>query len=308
MNSALTLRFSTQAQMDIGRMTRELSDLQRQVASGAKANDLRGFGGAASRLLNAQTLRADADARTSIIDQLQARFGVQAAALGQVAQSSSLLSQSIRDAISANDGRGIVTELTMSFSGIVSALNETWNGQPMFAGERQSGGPIKIGTLEDLVAATGPGDIFDEAQRHQTIDLGSGTTPVILSNKASELSSGLFDTLKELKLMIDGAGGTIGQPITSAQRDMLQGLADRLEAEANHFTNEEGRAGQLQTRFAGERVRLQERSNLLLKEIGEQADADIASISVRLSSLLVQYEASAKTFADLSKLSLLNYL
>jgi hypothetical protein len=29
---------------------------------------------------------------------------------------------------------------------------------------------------------------------------------------------------------------------------------------------------------------------------------------VQLSSLLVQYEAAAKTFADLSKLSLLNYL
>ena len=44
MESAITLRFSTQAQSDIARMTQQLSDLQRQVASGAKADDLRGFG------------------------------------------------------------------------------------------------------------------------------------------------------------------------------------------------------------------------------------------------------------------------
>jgi flagellar hook-associated protein 3 FlgL len=161
--------------------------------------------------------------------------------------------------------------------------------------------------MAQLQAATGPDDIFNEAQRHQTIDLGAGA-PIVLSAKASELSQGLLDTLVDLKNLIDASGGTIGQPISSADRAALQAFADQFDAEANNFTNEEGRAGQLQARFDSERVRLQQRSNLLLKEIGDQADADLAEISVQLSSLLVQYEAAAKTFADLSKLSLLNYL
>jgi flagellar hook-associated protein 3 FlgL len=55
-------------------------------------------------------------------------------------------------------------------------------------------------------------------------------------------------------------------------------------------------------------VRLQERSNLLVKEIGDQTDADIGMVSMQLSALLVQYEAAAKTFSDLSQLSLLKYL
>jgi flagellar hook-associated protein 3 FlgL len=306
-SGALTLRFSTQAQLDVRRITRELSELQAKVASGAQAKDLQGFGGGSSRLLNAQSLKASADARGSVINQLQARFGVQGAALGQVAEAAALLAQSIREAISANDGRGIATELDLSFSSIVSALNETWNGQPLFAGERQGQGPIKISTMAQLQAATGPDDIFNEAQRHQTIDLGAGA-PIVLSAKASELSQGLLDTLVDLKNLIDASGGTIGQPISSADRAALQAFADQFDAEANNFTNEEGRAGQLQARIDSERVRLQQRSNLLLKEIGDQADADLAEISVQLSSLLVQYEAAAKTFADLSKLSLLNYL
>ena len=307
MSGPMTLRFTTQATLDIRRITRELSELQAKVASGREAKDLQGFGGASSRLLNAQSMRSNAEARASVINQLQARFGVQGAALGQVSEAAGLLAQSIREAISANDGRGIATELDLSFSSVVSALNESWNGQPLFAGERQGQGPIKISTLEQLQAASGSNDIFDEAERHQVLDLGAGD-PITLSAKASELSQGLFDTLADLADLIDAAGGQIGQPISGADRTALQQLADRLDAEANKFTNEEGRAGQLQKRFSAERVRLQERSNLLLKEIGDQADADIAMISVQLSALLVQYEAAAKTFSDLSQLSLLKYL
>jgi flagellar hook-associated protein 3 FlgL len=303
----LTLRFTTQATLDIRRITRELSELQAKVASGREAKDLQGFGGASSRLLNAQSMRSNADARASVINQLQARFGVQGAALGQVSDAAGLLAQSIREAISANDGRGIATELDLSFSSVVSALNETWNGQPLFAGERQGQGPIKISTIDQMQAATTWDDIFDEADRHQVIDLGAGD-PITLSAKASELSQGLFATLDDLATLIDAAGGQIGQPISGDDRAALQQLADRLDAESNKFTNEEGRAGQLQKRFSAERVRLQERSNLLLKEIGDQADADIAMISVQLSALLVQYEAAAKTFSDLSQLSLLKYL
>jgi flagellin-like hook-associated protein FlgL len=306
-SGALTLRFSTQAQLDIRRITRELSELQAKVASGKEAKDLQGFGGASSRLLNAQSLRANADARGSVINQLQARFGVQGAALGQVAEAAGLLAQSIREAISSNDGRGIATELDLSFASVVSALNETWNGQPLFAGERQGQGPIKITTLDELQAAGGPSAIFDEAERHQVLDLGAGE-PIVLSAKASELSQGLFDTLKDLANLIDSAGGQLGQPIGAANIASLQLLADRLEDQSNTFTNEEGRAGQLQKRFDAERVRLQERSNLLLKEIGDQTDADVAMVSVQLNALLVQYQAAAKTFSDLSQLSLLKYL
>lgn len=307
MNGALTLRFTTQASLDIKRITRELSELQGQVASGAAANDLRGFGGASSRLLNAQSMKAAADSRGSVLNQLQARFGVQGAALGQVASSAGLLAQSIREAVSANDGRGIGVELEMSFASIVSALNETWNGQPLFAGERQGSGPVKVTTLQQLQAATQPSDIFNEAARHQTIDLGTGA-PIVLSSKASELSDGLLQALEDLQNLLDNSGGEIGQPITGDQQAALQTIAAKLETESAKFTTEEGRAGQLRARFTAEQSRLQERSNLLLKEIGDQADADLAIVSVKLSALLVQYEAAAKTFSDLSKLSLLDYL
>ena len=306
MNGALTLRFTAQAQLDVRRITRELSELQRQVASGSKSNDLRGLGSDAAQMLNASTMRAAADARASSLNQLEARFGVQAAALNQAAAANQNLANAIRDAISANDGRGVATELNLSFISAVSAMNETWNGQPMFAGERQSGAPIRISTLEALETATGS-QLFDEADRPQILDLGAGS-PLKLSDKASELSTQMFDAMRELHLMIEGMGGQIGQPIDSATTDQLVAFAERFEAESSTFTNAEGRTGQLAQRFSAERTRQVERSNLLTKEIGERADADVAMISIRISTLLVQYEAAAKTFGDLSQLSLLDYI
>lgn len=299
---------ATQAQTDFRRITQELSDLQRQIASGVKAQDLQGFGGGASaRILSAKNSKAAAEARDSVINQLDARFGLQAAALGQVASSTTGLAQSIREALAASDGRGVSTQLELAFNSIVAALNESWNGHPLFAGERQDGRPIKINSIDQLVGAVTPNDLFDEAQRRQSIDLGDGS-PIELSAKASELSQGLFDTLRDLKSMIDANGGVIGQPLTGAQHDQLAAIVETLDGHANSFTNEEGRTGQIQKQLEAERTRLQERSSLLAKEIGDQADADLAAVSVRLNTLMLQYQASAKSFADLSKLSLLNYL
>jgi len=307
MESAITLRFSTQAQSDIRRMTLELSDLQRQVASNQKSNDLRGYGAGSAQLLNAQTLKASTDSRTSVINELQARFGVQTTALDQVASMASMLSQSIGQAISSNDGRGVATDLNIAFANVVTALNETWNGQPLFAGERQGQGPIKITSLDQLVAAAGPSDIFQEATRSQQVDLGTGT-PITLAPKASDISQGLFDALKSLKQLVDAQGGQIGQPISPDVQAQLQTIASSLDKQAKVFTSEEGRSGQLQTRFASEASRLSERSDLLSSEITNQTGVDMASVSLRLNLLTTQYQAAAKTFSDLSQLSLLNYL
>lgn len=307
MSGPLTFRFTSQVQFDVRRISGELADLQRQIASGAANDDLAGFGSGSSRLLSARALRSNADAQLSVISQLQARFSVQGAALGKVSDAASDLALAIRTAVSANDGRGLDTSLELSFAATVSSLNETWNGQPLFAGERQGGGAVRVQTLDQLATATTPDLLFDEAERPQIVDLGVGGATV-LAAKASDLSQGLFDTFRDMHAMIEGAGGEIGQPITPTQRDALLAYATQLDAHAADFVNEEARAGQLQKRLTSDADRLQSQSDLLTKEIGEQADADLAEVSIRLSALMTQYEAAAKTFSELSRLSLLDYL
>src|SRR5262249_37188162 len=162
------------------------TNLQGQVASQTVANDLSGYGSGAGTLLSAQSLRASADAKNTALASLQARFGVQASALDQVSKSASTLAQSIRSALSANGGRSLGTELSLAFSTAVSGLNETWNGQPLFAGERVGNLPVKVQSPQDLVNAAGPQDIYDEAERTQVIEVNG--VQMKLADKASELS------------------------------------------------------------------------------------------------------------------------
>lgn len=307
MDGAMTVRFTTQAQSDIRRITSELAELQAQIASTKKATDLRGYGTASTHLLTAAGMKATVDARGSVIDQLGARFEIQAASLNQAASSTRGLALSIRQAISAGDGRGISTELGFAFSSVVSAMNQAWNGQPLFAGERQNGAPVTVTTLDGLAAAPSTSAIFDEAVRPQVLDLGDGS-PIQLSGKASDISSGAFEAMRQLKQLVDAAGGAIGQPIDSATATRLLNIVGQLEASATTITNEEGRTGRLQANIEEERTRLTRNSDLLSKEIGEQSDADMAQVSIKLNVLMAQYEAAAKTFSDLSKLTLLKYL
>ena len=85
-------------------------------------------------------------------------------------------------------------------------------------------------------------------------------------------------------------------------------IASALDEQATAFNTESGRAGQVQAVLQRQATQLQNRSDLLTKEIGDQRDADPAEVAVKISLLQTQYQASAKIFADLSKLSLLNYL
>ena len=307
MTSAITLRFTTQMQYDISRMTAEMSALQQQVSTGVIAGDLQGYGADASRLVDTRGLRALSDARGEAANQMIARFSVQSAALSRASEASRALALSLRNAVADDDGQTVDLELNLAFGSVVSALNETWNGQPLFAGERIGAGPIKVGDLQALVAAAGPDDIFDEANRHQVMDLGLGA-PVALADKASEISGDLMNAMRDLKLLLDSNGGQLGEDLTQTQRDALQALATRLESSAQTLTAADARAGQLEQRLTSERARNEARSNLLSREIGDIADADIPRISIQLATLQAQYQATAKVFSDLSKLTLLDYL
>ena len=307
MTSPITLRFATQTQYDLGRITRDLADLQTQLATGKKSLELSGYGEEASQIISFSTAKAGIESRRAAISEVVARFDQQTAALHKAAQSSFDLATAIRTAISANDGRGMETELELAFSSISNALNETYNGQPFFGGERYGAGPIKTRTLDQLAVAAIPADVFDEATRQQLFDMGVGA-PIPLAEKASEFSQGAFEAMKRLKLLIDANGGTLPQGLSGAMQAELDTLARQLETAGIDMSNAEGRAGQLQQSLERESVRLEERNNMLKKALGGVADADMAQVAIQLNSLTLQYQALGKSYSQLSSLSLLNFL
>lgn len=304
--SVSTAFFNAQAAADLKRSQAELADLQRQVGSERKANDLKGYGVEASRILSAQDMIAKTNARQQAAVSLSGRLNATDVALGGAADAAEALRLSVLDAVGQDNGQSLATSLQAAFDAAKQAFNTTFEGEAIFGGERIGAAPINVASLAALAAAPSTASIFDEAARAKTIDLGDGAFAV--SPKASDASTGLFDTLRQLKQLIDSAGGTLPSPLTAGQKTALQGFAASLGGARQTLLLAQGQNGTLQKTIEAKASALSTQSDALTKVVGDAANADLAEVATRITATQVQYQAIAQTFASLSKLSLLDYL
>ena len=148
--------------------------------------------------------------------------------------------------------------------------------------------------------------IFDEASRSKTIDLGDG--PFSVGEKASDVSTAAFDAMRQLKLLIDANGGSLPQPLTTAQRTACRPSPTNLNSARQTILVSQGRNGDLQNAGRRQIDGACRQSNALSKLQSEAADADLAEVATKISAFQVQYQAVAQTFSMLSHMSLLDYL
>lgn len=307
MQAVPTLSFTNRARADIARITSELSDLQRQTASGRKAEDLQGLGSGATRTLTAASLLNLDRGRIAQAQEIDARLGIQGATLSQAAESVNTLASAVRNAAITGDGGFLGPELEFAFAGLTSAMNQTYNGQSLFAGERVDTPPVKAKSLNDLIGVSYPEDLFNEGVRRQTLDLGENNT-VELADKASEISWKAYEAMRDLKGMLDAAGGRLPNPLPAADVNKLLTLADALAAGGSDIRGAEGRNGLVQGRVEDTVGRLERRSLVLEQDISLQTSSDLAEVALRLNALQTQYQATAQTFSQLSRLTLLEFL
>jgi flagellar hook-associated protein 3 FlgL len=182
----------------------------------------------------------------------------------------------------------------------------SFEGEALFGGERTDGQPVTVSTLAQLAAAPSTASIFDESARPKTIDLGDG--PFAVGEKASDVSTGLFDAMRSIKQLIDAAGGTLPNPMTAAQKTALNGFAQNLLDARQTLLVAQGRNGEVSKSVDAKQTNLSAQSNALEKLVGDTANADLAQVASQISSTQVQYQAIAQTFSSLSKLSLLDFL
>jgi flagellin-like hook-associated protein FlgL len=301
-----TFMFNDQSRADLARLQRQLVEMEAQVSSGHKASDLQGYGASAARILNVQGLMAQTQAHADAAQQLGARFDAIETSLQSASDATESLRQALLNAVANDDGSYVSDQLQRTFDAARSAFNQTFEGESLFAGERVDAAPIKVDTLADLAAAANTGAIYDEGTRSKTIDLGNGNFAV--AEKASDVSTGLFDAMRTLKQMIDGAGGSLPKPLTAAQKTQLQGLIDNLGDARNTIVVAQGRNGDLQNSVEAQATRLSNQSDTLAKTVSDVADADLAEVAARITAVQVQYQAVAQTYSQLAHLSLLDYL
>ena len=304
--SVSTAFFNSQASGDLKRVTADLMDLQRQIGSEKKANDLKGYGVDSGRLLSASALITRTAARQQAATTLTGRLNAVELSLNTAADTAETLRQAVLTALGQDDGRYLSTSLQAAFDSARIAFNTEFEGEALFGGERTDATPITVTSLDQLAAAPSTASIFDEASRAKTVYLGDG--PFKVAETASAVSSQLFDAMRSIKQLIDSAGGTLPQPLTTAQRAALQTYATALGDSRQTLLVAQGRNGEVSKSVDVKQTNLTAQSDALEKLIGDTSNVDLAEVASKLSASQVQYQAIASTFSSLSQLSLLDYL
>jgi len=300
-----TFLVTTLARTDLSRITGELYDLQRQTASGYLSDDLKGYAADAGRLISAHSVIAQTDARKVSAQRLQTRLDIQDVALNKAAAAMSQLKSDVMTAITSDNAQFLSQQVQTAFSQVLGALNQTYEGVPLFAGERRDVSAIKVASLGDLPAAVSDAQVFNESVRDYSVDLGMGA-PFVVAEKASTISRDAFDALRALYNEV--MAGTTGSPINGAQRTSLSGIASQIEAGRASIVAAQGRNGDANARLGREIERLTSQSTLVENHMDQIAGSDLAEVAMRMSSTRTQYEAIASVFNDIRALTLVNFL
>lgn len=295
------------ARNDISGLSRTLSDLQRQTASGYKATDLKGFGENNRQILSARAEIQRLEARVENAARAETRLGVQGFALEQATEGVKALRKATLDAVTKDDGRFTAIELDTAFRMVQSALNQTFGGQYLFSGERTEEPTIRVNTLEELVD-TAPGvDVFTSSTRELVMDIGDGA-PTPVAEQAADFARGTLAVMRDMQAAFKANGGSFDSPLTPSQRTRLNGWVEAIDKGIADFLGAQARNGALQSRVEAEQVRISERIDFMQGQLSKAADADMAEIAMRLAAVQTQYQAAGRVFAQLSELSLINFL
>lgn len=309
--SSITARLNFERpQMAILQMQRDLAQLQQQISSGQKADDLKGFGHNAGLVVTAGGMLTQTEGRLSAAKELDGRLTQQDWSIQRAADAAKTLRLDILNAISANDGSTLVVALETAFKESTVALNGQWQGVYLFGGERTDIAPVIPLSVEELLDETTfptGADFFQESNRKTVIDLGDGVV-IDAAPRAGELGAALFEGLRALKEVI-GAGNTpLGKPLRQDQVNALSSAAALLDTAREGLSIAQGQNGATWKQLETETVRLEKRRDLITNLKSDRVDANLAEMAMKLSEMQVQYQAAAQTFAQLRDMSLLNYL
>jgi len=303
------MRISTQAAsqsalMDLMRAQREAFDARTQLSTGRKAQDIKGYGNAVETILAGRGAQARAETFITSNKRLEGRLAVQDLAYQELSESVT----DLRNALTTLDGSFLISEIRESFNRAVNALNTRFSGSFVFGGVRTDTLPVNAATLADLQnAAPDISAVFDNAQRRQSVLLDDNIE-IDLNHTAAEVGADLMDVFRRIADFNDGPDGPFDGPLTETQKTFIQAELANVNASFEQINQAMGENGARQSRVETAISSHRTRSDFLQSMLADLEDADMAQAAVRLTQAQTAVEVSARTFAALSQVSLLNFL
>lgn len=279
---------------------------QAQASSQTKANDLKGYGEDAKKLINAKSLVNRVQSRTEDLKSLQARATVEATAYSSFTEAVESVRSAVGTAIANQNGGGFRTAIEGALQSAITAANVQFGGQTIFGGVRSYDEPIISASLDDLAALANTDANFIDTGPNRTVTLEDGRT-LEISKNAEEVFKPFIDLLRDIRVW-ENANGNIDGKLNQTQISYLQGLIPQVSTVQNNVLSLEGNAGVLAKEIDNTIENNEAKLTKLNEIISDIQNVDLTEVAARLSAAQTQYQASAAIFGQLKDLSLLNYL
>ena len=246
-----------------------------------------------------------------------ARLDAQDLAINQIADGLSAAREAIGGVLASDSSATLMLDLEGQFQSVANGLNYRHHGGYLFAGADTTNQPVSVATLAELaaapsVAATLGNDQIKPVSRiaeNTSVETGYLADGFRFVEADGVTQSHIFEIFRDIKAYSDNpaTGPLTGKP-TEAQKIFLTAQLKRLDAASTATIDAAARNGSLQKRVEQITTSHQAQQLSLEKLVSSRTDVDPLKAVTELQLSQVAVQASAQVVAQLSEVSLLNYL
>ena len=300
MNRVATIPLQRTMSDSIARTQSKLAVTQMQLSTGVKAQNFAALGTEAVRNVSARSLLANQEAYGKVANRLGTTLAIYDANISGVESVAADLRLGMMNAIGTGKGAGLQEAIEAAFDQFRSSLNASQDGMSLFGGA-QTDAPFKPKTLADTsgldpAQAFANDDVRASARVADNLDVTFGIT-------ASEIGTDMLAAFRTL-----AEAGDIGETPTAAQLETLRTVLGQVDTALSGVRAVNAGNGRRQAQVETLATRADERTLVLSDIISRNEDADLGQVAIDLAQQKAMLQASYSVFAQLSELSLVNFL
>ena len=276
-----------------------------QTASGVIGNSLQAYGSSAEQLVATNSLQSQVSGYLTNNNLVSEKLDVQSQALQQISAAAQSAVTGISDAIANNSPAGLSTTLQGALSTAAAALNTSYNGQYLFAGDATNTQPFTASSLSDLTAAPTVSSLFANGSTAPVSRLNSNTVTTT-GFLASDVGTPLATALQAFQSYVSTT--PLSTPLTSDQSTQLQSLETQFNSALTSANNVVAQNGVIQSQVTNNITDLTDQQTTLQGAASNITSVDIGQVATNLQLAQNALSASADVFQSLQSSSLLNLL
>ncbi len=292
---------------EVLKVQERLFESQRKVVTGKIAETYKDLPRDTVVLLGAKTVesRTVQYQRTGI--ELERRLKVYDLQINELASISVDVRQEIIGSTATRSGLSLMERVDALFQQAVRVLNTTLDGNFMFSGTQTDTPPVNISTLGELIALPAAADAFDNSLKKLSAQ-ADDTFVMEYGVLASDAAQSLFAAIKRVAEFNVGPNGPFSSQLTEVQRNFLLGelpvhiqIIDNLQLEVAKVGTDQQVLDEITFRHI-------ETLNFTKLFISDIEDADAAEAVANLNQDQLALEGSFRVLAQITRLSLLDFL